>query len=63
MLRNWERSSDDGVSWSPLVNTTTTQSFVDLTETTWYRVLVEAENCDSEYSDTAVVIVYQPTVE
>ncbi|CAN0042706.1 unnamed protein product, partial [Chrysoparadoxa australica] len=58
----WERSTDNGVSWSPQVNQTTTQNYVNLTETTLYRVLVEATNCASEYSDTVQILVYQPEV-
>jgi gliding motility-associated-like protein len=58
----WERTTDDGVNWTPIINYDTSQVYNNLSQTTWYRVLVEADNCQSRYSDTVVVTVYQPTV-
>lgn len=62
-IRWWEQSINDGVTWSPIANITTSQGYVDLEETTWYRVLVEGTNCPNEYSDTAFITVYEPEIE
>jgi gliding motility-associated-like protein len=61
-IRWWERSTDNGISWSPIVNMDSQQQYADLQETTWYRVLVEGDNCPNDYSDTAVVTVYSPEI-
>jgi gliding motility-associated-like protein len=61
-IRWWEQSSDNGVTWSPIANIGTQQGYVDLSQTTWYRVLVEGTSCPSEYSDTAIITTYTPTV-
>lgn len=62
-IRWWERSTDNGVSWSPIANFDTTQNYVNLNQTTWYRVLVEGTNCPRDYSDTAIITVYIPLIK
>jgi len=61
-IKWWEKSEDQGVSWSPLINFTTAQKYSNLISTTWYRVLVEGKNCPNDYSDTSIVTVYEPTI-
>lgn len=62
-IRWWERSTDNGASWAPIANFDTSQSYLNLTQTTWYRVLVEGTNCPRDYSDTAIISVYVPFVK
>jgi gliding motility-associated-like protein len=57
----WESSVNSGASWSSISNTTTTENFAGLTQTTWYRVLVDGGFCPDVYSDTAAVYVEQLT--
>mgnify|MGYP002630830723 CR=1 FL=1 len=62
-IRWWERSTDRGVNWTPISNRDTVQRFVDVNQTTWYRVLIEGRNCPSDYSDTAILTTYTPKVQ
>lgn len=62
-IRWWERSTDGGASWTPLANTTTSQIYNNVNTNTWYRVLVEATSCPNDYSDTAIIAVYEPVIE
>ncbi|HLW29217.1 MAG TPA: gliding motility-associated C-terminal domain-containing protein, partial [Brumimicrobium sp.] len=59
---NWESSVDNGVSWANIANTTTSESFVGLTETTLYRVLVDGDLCSNVYSDTLEVYIEEVSV-
>jgi uncharacterized repeat protein (TIGR01451 family) len=54
----WESSTDDGSSWAPITNTSTTQSYSDLTTTTWYRAVIKNRACDETYSVPAVITVH-----
>ncbi len=58
---NWESSDDEGFTWMPIVNNTTSHNYVSLTNTTWFRALVEGNACPDMYSDTAIIYVEQLT--
>ncbi|HLP56222.1 MAG TPA: gliding motility-associated C-terminal domain-containing protein [Fluviicola sp.] len=58
---DWESSSNNGVTWSPIGNTTTTLNYNSLTQTTLYRVLLDGKFCSDYYSDTAEIYVEQLT--
>jgi gliding motility-associated-like protein len=58
---DWEFSIDDGVTWNSIGNTTTTENFVSLTETTWYRTLIDGGMCPDVYTDTAIIYVEEVT--
>lgn len=51
----WEQSDDFGASWNSIANTTSTYNYAGLTDTTWFRVIVDGGPCGMVYSDTAVV--------
>jgi gliding motility-associated-like protein len=53
----WESSTNNGASWTPISNTTSTQSYTGITTTTIYRVLVEGTLCPDVYSDTALIYI------
>lgn len=53
----WEFSTDGGVTWNNIVNNTTTQNFLNLTQTTDYRVRVQSSPCPVQYSAVATVNV------
>ncbi|HRO17683.1 MAG TPA: proprotein convertase P-domain-containing protein [Ferruginibacter sp.] len=50
----WE-SSNDGNNWTPIVNTTTTQSYNFTGSTLYYRAVVQYSTCDPVNSNTATV--------
>ncbi len=47
----WESSTNGGASWTTINNTSTTQSYSNLTQTTIYRVLLTLNNGCDGYSD------------
>lgn len=57
-VQNWESSIDGGLTWSTIANTTNTQTYVNLMDTTWYRVIVQSGVCSSDTSSASTVIVY-----
>ncbi|MFL5764007.1 MAG: gliding motility-associated C-terminal domain-containing protein [Bacteroidia bacterium] len=58
----WESSTDAGMTWTPIVNTTTTQSYTNLTDTTWFRVIISSGLCGNDTSTTATIYVNPQTV-
>ncbi len=57
-VSDWESSIDGGTTWVSLVNTTTTQTYLNLTDTTWYRVIVQSNMCSADTSASVMIIVY-----
>lgn len=56
-IQYWQSSTDGGVTWSTITNTTTSQNYLDLTSTTIYRTVVKSGICSSDTSSTAVITV------
>lgn len=56
-VQRWEQSTNAGVSWTNITNTTSNQNFLNLTSNTLYRALVKSGVCPTSYSDTATVLV------
>lgn len=54
-ITGWEFSVDDGLTWSNIANTTNTENFAGLSDTTWYRVFFDGTFCADAYSDTAII--------
>ncbi|MDF3028738.1 MAG: hypothetical protein K0S23_3045 [Fluviicola sp.] len=54
---NWEFSTDNGSTWGALSNTTGSQAYINLTQTTFYRMISEGGQCPDVVSDTAVIYV------
>jgi uncharacterized protein YjdB len=53
----WESSINGGATWTPISsNTTTTQTYSNLTQTTIYRAVLQSNGCIS-YSSVAVVSI------
>ena len=59
---NWESSTDGGLTWSAIVNTTLSQSYLNLLDTTLYRSVVKNGVCPADYSDTVTITVDPVTV-
>lgn len=58
----WEYSIDGGVTWTNIANTTTTQSYLNLTTTTIYRARVQSGSCGALYSTNATITINPTTV-
>ncbi|MBI2270498.1 MAG: gliding motility-associated C-terminal domain-containing protein [Bacteroidetes bacterium] len=56
-ILSWEFSTDGGSTWMSVSNTTVTQNYSNLTNTTSYRALVQSGICPSAYSSIATVTV------
>lgn len=53
----WEYSDDGGFAWVPIINTTTSQTYLNLTATRKFRVLVKNGTCASAYSNIVTITV------
>lgn len=53
----WESSIDGGTTWTPIANTTNTQTFANLAQTTLYRAVVQASGCAPANSSNGTVTV------
>ncbi|MES2430588.1 MAG: hypothetical protein V4556_06590 [Bacteroidota bacterium] len=58
----WEKSTDNGSSWTPIANTTTTLNFSNLATTTIYRAVVQSGSCGTANSQPATITVTPPAV-
>jgi hypothetical protein len=56
----WESSTNGGASWTTINNTSTTQSYSNLTQTTIYRVFLTLNNGCDGYSDVGIIPVNEP---
>ena len=54
---HWEYSTDNGVNWNLIVNTTDSLTYRDLTTNTLFRVLVKNGACATEYSNSILITV------
>ncbi|MEW6469858.1 MAG: gliding motility-associated C-terminal domain-containing protein [Bacteroidota bacterium] len=59
---NWQQSTDGGFTWTNIANTTTTQTYLNLTTTTMYRAVVQSGACPSDASSPATITVTPLTV-
>lgn len=59
---DWETSSDNGTTWNSLGSTALTQTYSNLTDTTWYRVLVQSGICPVDSSNYAFINLYPSPV-
>jgi len=59
-IQHWEFSTDGGINWLTLGNTSTTQSYLNLTTTTSYRVSVKNASCNGVTSSVVTIRVEDP---
>jgi gliding motility-associated-like protein len=57
---DWEFSTDGGFTWFSLGNTATTYNYLNLTQTTQYRAIVQNGTCPPANSAVATVTVVNP---
>ncbi|MGZ3928571.1 MAG: PKD-like domain-containing protein [Mucilaginibacter sp.] len=60
-ILRWESSVDNGVTWQPIVNVSTTQNYLNLTQTTQFRVVVQSGKCSALPSTATTITVNQAT--
>lgn len=53
----WQSSVNDGANWSDIVNTGATYTSEPLTQTTWFRAVVQSGSCGAENAAHTVVTV------
>lgn len=56
-VNRWEYSNFNGEPWTALANTTTTLDFNNITQTTWYRAVVQNGACTAEITPSIKVEV------
>lgn len=61
-ILRWESSTNSGATWTPLVNTGTSQQYLNLTATTQYRAVVQSGVCQVQFSSVTTITVNQPVV-
>jgi gliding motility-associated-like protein len=54
-ISGWETSINSGVTWSSIVNTTNIQSYLNLTQETWYRALLS--DCNQDTSSVTIITI------
>jgi gliding motility-associated-like protein len=59
---SWESSTDGGTSWAAITNTTNTQTFTNLTTTTYFRANVKSGVCNAVASSPAIISIVPTTV-
>jgi hypothetical protein len=58
----WQRSTNDGITWVDIANTTTTQSYSNITTKTLFRVQLTRGTCGFTYSSSGAVTVIPETI-
>jgi gliding motility-associated-like protein len=56
-VSSWQSSDDGGATWSPIANTTISNAYSDITETTSYRAMLEGGSCPDDTSGAATITV------
>jgi gliding motility-associated-like protein len=54
----WQSSIDSGNTWTPISTTSNEIQYTNLTDSTWYRMMVKNGVCDTAYSEIAKVFVH-----
>lgn len=57
----WESSIDNGATWTPIVNTTTTLTYNNITSNTQYRAVVKNGDCNIRESNAIIITVTPAT--
>jgi len=53
----WLSSIDNGLTWSPIADTTTSEPFSGLVQTTWYKAIVKNGTCATDTSGYAAITI------
>jgi hypothetical protein len=58
----WQRSTNDGVNWTDIANTSTTQSYSNITTKTLFRVQLQSGTCGFAFSSVGTVWIITETI-
>ena len=61
-ILRWESSSTGDEPWTVISSTSDILNYSDLSDSTWFRAIVQSGVCDVETSDTAIISIDQATV-
>ncbi len=61
-VNEWISSTDGGLTWTSISNTTTSQTYTSLTTTTWYAAIVQSGLCQIDTSTIEIVYVAPQTI-
>ncbi len=56
-ITRWEQSTDGGTSWTTIANTTTSYAYLNLTQSTLFRAIVNTASCTNVSSGAATITV------
>ncbi|MGB3946697.1 MAG: gliding motility-associated C-terminal domain-containing protein [Bacteroidia bacterium] len=59
---NWISSTNNGVSWNNIVNSTTSENYTNIAVPTLYAVVVQSGSCDVDTSSVEIVDVAPQTI-
>jgi gliding motility-associated-like protein len=57
---NWIASTNNGTSWSVISNTSNSLNYSGLTQTTWYKAIVQSGNCPADTSSYQSITILAP---
>lgn len=61
-ILGWSYSITGGATWIPIANTTNSQSYLNLTTTTWYHAIVQSGGCAADSTADVIITVSPPAV-
>ena len=61
-ILGWSYSIDGGATWVPIANTSSTETYLNLTTTTWYHAIVQSGMCSPDSTADAIITVSPPTI-
>jgi hypothetical protein len=61
IVTKWQSSTNGGGSWSDIANTSASMSYLNLTQTTMYRAVVQSASCPTANSSAATITVIATT--
>jgi gliding motility-associated-like protein len=56
-VTSWQSSVNSGASWQNINNITTSESYLNLSKTTWYRAIVKSGTCTPDTTAKAIIDV------
>ncbi len=61
-ILGWESSINNGTSWTPITNSTATQTYLNISQATWYRAIVKSGTCNADTTVNFVIGVSPASV-
>ncbi len=61
-ILNWQSSTDGGVTWNPIANITSNQTYFNLAQTTCYQAVVQSGSFPPDTSTTVCITIFPPSV-